>query len=141
LYAAKTYFLSVNNDSDLEDFEALSKFVETFPEVMRTGELEQVQEHFLNFCTSYDESWADSPDDIRYDADRIGQVGAVLEVDVSARCADLERQASEWEEDLPPSEEDREDDDDEERWSRSAADDSSAMFEELLDELNERDPS
>jgi hypothetical protein len=125
----------------LDEFEALGKFIEAFPETIRNEELEQPRQHLLNFAKNYDGSWADSPDDYRYFADRLGCVGGMLDVDVSEYCEDLERQASEWEAELP-SEGDSEDFDDEERWDRpeSTSDDTSTMFEELLDELNERDP-
>jgi hypothetical protein len=137
--AAKTYLLGVD-DWDLDDFEALGKFVDAFPHVVQSDELGQAREHFLNFCKDYDESWADSPDDYRYVADTMGRIAEMLEVDVSERCNDLESQASQWDEELRSSEEEtQENDDDEERWgpSESSPDETSTMFEELLDELNE----
>jgi hypothetical protein len=139
LEAAKTYLLSVVDDSDLDDFEALGKFVVDFPEIVQSEELEQAREHFSNFCNNYDESWADSPDDLRSISDSISNVGSMLDVEVSELCSNLESKASQWEDDLPVSEEDRGDDDDDERWERSEpmSDDTSAMFEELLDDLNE----
>jgi len=142
LEAAKACVLRGLNDSDLEDFEALGKFVDAFPKVIRTEELDQARTCFLNFCGDYDESWADSPDDYRYIADTIGRIAEQLDVDVGARCVDLEGKASQWEEEIRSSEEENGgEDDNEEPWGRSesASDDTSTMFEELLGELNESD--
>jgi hypothetical protein len=143
LAATKAYFLRVVDDNDLEEFEALGKFIETFPEAMRSEELGKAREQFVNFCKDYDESWADSPDDYRYIADSLARVAGMLEIDVSESCDDLESRASQWEDELASSEGDREDDDDEESWSRSESpsDDTSTMFEELLNELDESNSS
>jgi hypothetical protein len=140
LEAAKAYILHDLSDSDLEDFEALGKFVDAFPEIVRIEELDQARACFVEFCGAYDGSWADSPDDYRYIADTMGRIAGQLDVDVSERCNDLEGKASQWEEELRSSENEGESDD-EEMWSRSvsASDDTSTMFEELLDELNEGD--
>ena len=80
-----------------------------------------------------------SPDGTRLATDSISNVGSMLDVDVSDLCGNLESKASQWEDDLPVSEEDRGGDDDDERWGHSefTSDDTSAMFEELLDELDE----
>jgi hypothetical protein len=131
--------LSVDDNSELDDFEVLGKFVVAFPEIVRSEELEKAREHFSNFCNNYGEPWVDSPDDLRYISDCISNVGSMLDVDVSELCGNLESRASQWEDDLPVSEEDRGDDDDDERWGHSepTSDDTSAMFEGLLDELNE----
>ena len=142
LEAAKSYLLNGIDVSDLEEFEALAKFVENFPEIMRTDELKQAREQFLDFAKDYDESWADSPDDYRYIAESLARVAEMLEVDVSERCSDLENRASEWDESLDRSHEAREEnDDDEESYSRSQSnpDDTTTMFDDLLDELRERD--
>jgi hypothetical protein len=137
--AAKSYLLSVGDDSNLDDFEALCKFVLAFPDIVKSEELEQARGHFSNFCDNFDDSWADSPDDLRSIASNISDVGSILDVEVSELCGNLESHASEWEDELPISEELRADDDDEERWGRQepSSDDTSAMFEGLLDELNE----
>lgn len=135
--AAKMYVLNVSDTSDLDDFEALGRFVVAFPEKVQSQELAAARRTFLKFSEDYDESWADSPDDLRYVADILGNIGGMLDVDVTDRCGKLETYARQWEDELPVAEEDRGDLDDEERWERSTSDDTSAMFEDLLQELNE----
>jgi hypothetical protein len=64
----------------------------------------------------------------------------VASVDVSEICAELENHAREWEAELPSSEDDGRDNDDIEEWNRpDMSDDTSAMFDDLLNELNETD--
>ena len=94
----------------------------------------------MAFAQEYDESWADSPDDYKYIADALEDVGGTLDADVTDKCEDLRSRASEWEDEIARSEERyNEEEDDEERWGRSDSgpDDSDLMFEELLEDLNE----
>ena len=63
----------------------------------------------------------------------------MIGADVKERCDDLETRVAEWEQE--PSAYEPEERDDEERWARaessSISDGTSAMFEGLLNELNE----
>jgi hypothetical protein len=138
LQSAKTNLLANVDDADLEAFEALGKFIVEFPQVVDHKELEEVRDRFLKFSNEYDESWADSPDDYRYISQSLGASAGMLSVDISERCNDLETRASLWDDELSarePEEYEREDDD---YGRHGGIEDTSAMFEDLLNELDER---
>jgi hypothetical protein len=141
LQAAKSYLLDLTAEDDLDDFEVLSDFIAAFRGSVNTEELDVARRNFEDFCQGYDDSWADSPDDLRHDSDRVSIVSSILDADVGDLSSDLEKRASEWEESLPQPEEDRDDYDDDEGWDRptSPADEAREMFEELLDEYRESD--
>jgi hypothetical protein len=137
---AKTFLLEVGEGSELDDFDAIARFAKAFPDILSDGELAAVAAIFVEYCGNYDESWADSPDDLRVVADDFERIAGILDADVGHSCDMLRRRADEWEGEIIAESQGPEEDDDK-GWGRSERSDEgmNEMFEGLLEELNERD--
>ncbi len=138
--AAKSVLVDVGENSELEDFDALGRFVEAFPNLLSAEELSNAAEDFTAYCKGYDESWVDSPDDLRGLADDFERVAGNLNADVDERCDQFRKDAHNWDDEISDSSHEREEDDDE-RWGDADRSEErmDVMFEGLLEELNERD--
>ncbi len=137
--AAKSFLLDVGENSELDDYDALGRFVKEFPNMVSPEELSDAANDFTEYCKSYDESWADSPDDLRGLADDFERIAGNLDADVGERCEEFRQHALQWDDEISDSSRDEEGDD-EEGWARvdRSGEGMEEMFEGLLEELNER---
>jgi hypothetical protein len=137
---AKDFLLQVGEDSELDDFDAVAEFAAMFPNIVSETDLSPIATLFTEYCTNYDESSVDSPDDLRVVADDFERIAGIVDADVGESCTTLQQRADEWEEEIAAESRGPEDDDDE-GWDRSERSDEGTddMFEGLLEELNERD--
>jgi Novel STAND NTPase 3 len=101
---------AMDTPSDLDDFETLVGVIEVLPESFDQDELEAVREAYSDFAEQYAaECDLTSPDDLRNEASRIGDVGELLQVDTDDVQDRLRESADEIE---SAEESDRADDDD-----------------------------
>ena len=125
------------NLAGTEDFGSLGKFIECFPDAITGAELSRVRALFEEFYKSYDDSWVDSPDDLRGVADDFERIGSQLKVDVAKFCEGLNQAAEAMEREHKIGE--HEPDEPDYDWSsgHQSSDDIESMFDSLLQEVNE----
>lgn len=122
---------------DLDDFSSVGKFVESFPSAIVAAELDRIRRVFAGLCETYDDSWANDPEDLRGVAEDFDRVGSQLKVDVDTVYGNLIRRAEDWESDRRESPDEPEDSDDEWRGHQIPSENIDLMFESLLREIDE----
>jgi hypothetical protein len=100
---------------DIDDFETLAKLVSALPQSFAESELSMVREAYSEFADRYPgECNLTSPDELREEASRVGEVGGLLQVDTDAAQERLRESADE----IEAEQESRWDDDDTPRGRR-----------------------
>jgi hypothetical protein len=136
IFDAATTYLTKNLEA-LEDFTSLGKFVACFPDAIIGADLDQVRTAFEEFCKSYDDSWVDSPDELRSVADDCERIASQLQVDVAKFCEGLNQAAEEMEHEQRIGDHEPDEPDYEWRSASESSDDIESMFDSLLQEVDE----
>jgi Novel STAND NTPase 3/Restriction endonuclease len=97
---------ALSQPSDLDEFETLANLIRALPQCFSESDLQTTRQAYSEFVEGF-ETDNDSPEDIRQDASRIGDVGALLHVDTDfeqERLRDLadeneKEQESRWDDD------------------------------------------
>lgn len=90
---------AMSEPSDLDDYETLANVVRSFPESFGTQELQAIGYGYSNFADAYStECDISSPDELRDEATRIGEVGDILNVDTDEAQKTMRESADEIEE-------------------------------------------
>jgi hypothetical protein len=136
IFDAAINYLTKNLEGT-EDFSSLGKFIECFPDAITGGELNRIRAVFEEFYKSYDDSWVESPDDLRSVAEDFERIGSQLKVDVAKFCEGLNQAAEEMEREQRIGE--REPDEPNYDWRSDyhSFDDIESMFDSLLHEVDE----
>jgi hypothetical protein len=118
----------------IDDFRAVARFANKYPDAMAPKELENVKRNFLDFASDYSGGWTDEdPDWLRQVAADIEFVGKNLEMDVKRFTTSLHEQADKIE---SKNAKDEPDQDDREDWKPSSyEDDINDMFQSLKEDL------
>ena len=85
---------ALDRPDDLDEFETIAKLMESLPESFSESERASVQDAYIVFVERFIDKYdSDSPDDIRDDASRLGNVGDLLGVDTKTEQETLEERA------------------------------------------------
>ena len=118
----------------IDDFRAVARFANKYPDAMTQTELENVKSKFLEFAADYSGGWTDEdPDWLRQVAGDLEFVAENLELDVKSFITGLHQQADEIEIERAENEPDEDDRGD---WEPSSSrDDVNDMFQSLREDL------
>jgi hypothetical protein len=122
---------------EIDDFRAVARFVNTYPDAIAPKELEDIKLEFLEFASDYSAGWTgEDPDWLRQVAADLEFVGENLEMDVKRFTTSLNERADQLEIENAENEPDQDDRDDREDWEPSSyRDDVEDMFQSLRDDL------
>jgi len=133
LFVVAQQCLSAKMD-DIDEFRAIAKFAEVYPDALSSSELDRFKAQFVEFASDYSGGRDGDPDWYRQVAGDLEYVGEKLEVDVTQFTETLYQRADESESERS---EDEPDEDDEDDWRSPSVyrDDVDEMFQSLREEL------
>jgi len=123
---------------DFEDYKSFGRLVKSFPSSVEPSTKDRIGVEFIEYCKDYVDGWDDDPELLRHIANEISMVASQLGADVDEYSDKLIDLARELEAEQRRSEDDSDDSD--ERWLNQdrASEDVDLMFEDLLNEIDEK---